>query len=192
MSKPWSNRPEPVLPVLGVGITYSAAVEPLLEAHPGLFDVVEIEPQTTWLETRDGPEPFRVLESVLEHLARLPGRKLIHSVGTPVGGTVRPDPVQVGLLRKTIERLGAPWASDHLSFNATPEFSTGFFLPPRQTPEGVETAARAIRDLQDGLGVPIAIETGVNYLRPRPDEMPDGAFVAAVAETADCGLLVRL
>src|SRR5438105_14159338 len=95
----------------------------------------------------------------------------------PSWGTVRPAPAQLALLRKTVERLGAPWASDHLTFNATPEFSTGFFLPPRQTPEGVETVARAIRDLQEGLPVPIAVETGVNYLRPRPDEMPDGAFV---------------
>jgi hypothetical protein len=42
------------------------------------------------------------------------------------------------------------------------------------------------------LGVPLAVETGVNYLRPRPDEMPDGEFMAAVAEQADCGILLDL
>jgi uncharacterized protein (UPF0276 family) len=175
-----------------VGVTYSSPVEPLLEQYPALFDVVEVEPQTTWLLTRDGPEPFRVLDSVLTHLASLPGRKLVHSIGTPVGGTVRPAPAQLALLRRTIDRLGSPWASDHLSFNATPEHNTGFFLPPRQTPEGVATAALAIRDLQAGLSVPVAVETGVNYLRPRSDEMPDGAFVAAVVEAADCGILLDL
>jgi uncharacterized protein len=192
MSKPSAGSAAPALPELGVGMTYSAAVEPVLERHPDLFDVVEVEPQTSWLFTRDGPTPFRVLDSVLEHIAGLPGRKIVHSVGTPVGGTVRPDPAQVALLRQTIERLGCPWASDHLSFNATPEFHTGFFLPPRQTAEGVAAAVRSVRDLQAGLGVPVAVETGVNYLRPRPDEMPDGAFVAAVAEAADCGLLLDL
>jgi hypothetical protein len=40
--------------------------------------------------------------------------------------------------------------------------------------------------------VPIAVETGVNYLRPRPDELPDGEFVARVALAADCGLLLDL
>jgi uncharacterized protein (UPF0276 family) len=173
-------------------MTHSAAVEPLLERYPALFDVVEVEPQTLWLQTRDGPEPFRVLEPVMDHLVQLPGRKLVHSIGTPVGGTVRPDPAQLALLRKMVERLDAPWASDHLSFNATPEFSTGFFLPPRQTPQGVETVALAIRDLQEGLPVPVAVETGVNYLRPRADEMPDGAFVAAVVEATNCGLLLDL
>jgi hypothetical protein len=91
-----------------------------------------------------------------------------------------------------IDRFDTPWVSDHLSFNTTPEFHTGFFLPPRQTAEGVETVVRSIRDLQAAFPVPIAVETGVNYLRPRPDEMPDGAFVAAVVEAADCGLLLDL
>jgi uncharacterized protein len=179
-------------PALGVGITYSSAVEPLLERRPDLVQVLEIEPQTLWLKVQDVAQPYRADEEVLDHLLDLPGRKLVHSVGTPVGGTVRPDPAQLALLRHTIGRLDAPWASDHLSFNQTPEFATGFFLPPRQTPTGVETVTTSIADLQSALPVPIAVETGVNYLRPRDDELPDGEFVARVAETADCGLLLDL
>ena len=52
--------------------------------------------------------------------------------------------------------------------------------------------AQSIGDLQGGLGVPIAVETGVNYLRPRPDELPDGDFVSQVVERASCGLLLDL
>jgi uncharacterized protein (UPF0276 family) len=157
-----------------------------------MVQVLEIEPQTTWLKTGAVDRPYRVNEEVLEHLVGLPGHKLVHSVGTPVGGTVRPDPAQLALLRDTIRRFEAPWASDHLSFNQTPEFATGFFLPPRQTATGIETVTISIRDLQDALPVPIAVETGVNYLRPRADEFPDGEFVARVVETADCGLLLDL
>jgi uncharacterized protein len=179
-------------PALGVGITYSSTIEPLVERRPDLVQVLEIEPQTLWLKARDSDRPYRANPEVLDHLLDLPGHKLVHSVGTPVGGTVRPDPAQLPLLRETIERLDAPWASDHLSFNQTPEFATGFFLPPRQTLVGVETVTRAIDDLQQALSVPIAVETGVNYLRPRADELPDGEFVARVVEKADCGLLLDL
>lgn len=181
-----------MLPELGVGITYSSAIEPLLKERPKLFDVIEVEPQTTWIETGNPAAPYRVSTDALRRIAHLPGRKLVHSVGTPVGGSVRPDPGQLELLQRTVDFFDAPWASDHLSFNTTPEFSTGFFLPPRQTEEGVKTVARAIADLQQALSVPIAVETGVNYLRPRSDEMDDGAFVAAVVEAADCGLLLDL
>jgi uncharacterized protein (UPF0276 family) len=180
------------LPVLGVGLSYSSAVEPLLEQFPELVDIVEVEPQTTWFKTRNESSPYRIPEGVLEHLARLPGRKLIHSVGAPVGGTVRPDPAQFALLRRCVESLDAPWVSEHLSFNTTPEFHTGFFLPPRQTPEGVDAVARSICVLKQSLPVPLAVETGVNYLQPRADEMPDGAFIAGVVEAADCGLLLDL
>src|SRR5258708_27284918 len=183
---------DPQLPALGVGITYSLNIEPLLRQYPNLFDVVEIEPQTMWLETKNSSEPYRVSEQIMDHLCTLPGRKIVHSIGTPVGGTVRPQPEQLDLLHKVIVQLDAPWASDHLSFNSTPEFKTGFFLPPRQTPEGIATVAVSIRDLQQALPVPVAVEPGVNYLRPRPDEMPDGEFVASVVETADCGLLLDL
>src|SRR4029079_974642 len=148
---------------------YSDSVRPLLESRPELFQVVEVEPQTTWLKLRNATPSYRVDEEVIDRIVATPGRKLVHSIGTPVGGTVRPDAEQLVLLRSTIEILQSPWASDRLSFNQTPEFATGFFLPPRQTSEGVRTAVRSIADLQDALAVPVAVETGVNYLRPRAD-----------------------
>ncbi len=40
--------------------------------------------------------------------------------------------------------------------------------------------------------MPFSFETPVSYLQPRADEIPDGAFVAAVAEAADCGILLDL
>lgn len=180
------------LPELGVGITWSSALDPLIQAEPSAADVIEIEPQTVWVETGNDARPYRVAEDVVEHLVALPGRKLVHSVGTPVGGSVMPDPGQIALLREAVLRLGSPWISDHLSFNSTEEFRTGFFLPPRQSEEGVDVVAASIRNLQASLPVPLAVETGVNYLRPRRDEMSDGAFVAAVAGEADCGLLLDL
>jgi uncharacterized protein (UPF0276 family) len=180
------------LPELGVGIVYSSALEPLLEAAPDLVNVLEVEPQTTWIETRSAEAPYLARADIQEHLAGLPGRKLVHSIGTPVGGSVAAHAAQIPLLRRTVEHLQAPWVSEHLSFNLTADFFTGFFLPPRQSDAGLKTYIEIITRLQDGVGVPLAIETGVNYLRPRPDEMPDGEFVATVAEAADCGILLDL
>ena len=182
----------PELPELGVGITYASVLEPLFREAPHLFDVVEIEPQTVWLQSQATPAIYSVSETTLHHLAALPGKKLIHSVGTPVGGAVRPEPQQLALLRTMVDSLGSPWASDHLSFNSTGEFKTGFFLPPRQTEEAVEYITRNVHDLQQALGVPIAVETGVNYLQPRSDEIPDGLFTATVVQRADCGILLDL
>ena len=175
-----------------MGITFSSAIEPVLEHHPDLIDVVEIEPQTTWLDTGAANDRYRELEDVASYIRNLPHQKLVHSIGLPVGGTSSHDPNQIALLRKTIQELESPWASEHLSFNRTEGFHTGFLLPPRQTDEGVTVAVDSVRRLQTELGVPLAIETGVNYLASRPDEMDDGEFVAAVAERANSGILLDL
>jgi uncharacterized protein (UPF0276 family) len=132
--------------------------------------------------------------AAMERLVELPQRKLVHSIGTPVGGTRLGDRRQLPLLREAIARLDAPWCSEHLSFNvaggANGPFFTSFMLPPRQTPEGVRRAAESVRALAGLLQAPLAIETGVSYLRPRSDELRDGQFVAAVAEAAGCGILL--
>lgn len=132
------------MPALGVGITYSAPLIPLLENNPQLFDVLEIEPQTIWREINNKSEKYYISDEILNYLSSLPGRKLVHSVGAPVGGVVRPDPAQMRLLFRTIKQFNAPWISEHLSFNNTPEFSTGFFLPSRQTESGIKTVVAAI------------------------------------------------
>ena len=180
------------LPTLGVGLVYSPDLEPLINSAADLIDVLEIEPQTLWLQPTDRPDDLIVRPEVNAHLAALPGRKLVHSIGTPVGGSVAGLEAQLPHLRAAVEQLDAPWASEHLAFNLTADHFTGFFLPPRQTAEGLEIYAGAIQRLQRALQVPFAFETGVNYLRPRDDEMSDGAFVAELAERADCGILLDL
>ena len=175
----------------GVGISWTRELEPLLESHAGLIDWIEFEPQTTWLvDARGGPP--RASRAVIERLRRAPPRKLVHSVAAPVGGSQRPDAAHLALLREVVHELGAPYLSEHLSFNSAHGVCTGFFLPPRQTETQVRVVADNIRRLQDAVGVPVAIENGTSYLRPRGDEMSDGEFIARVAEAADCGLLLDL
>ena len=52
--------------------------------------------------------------------------------------------------------------------------------------------ASHIAQRQAMLGGPFLFETGVNYFRPRPDEMRDGIFFAEVARRANCGILLDL
>ena len=196
MAGDWTTNPieDPGagLPELGVGVVYFSGIESLLETHPETVDVLEIEPQTTWLERPDRPGEIVARPEVDEYLASLPYSKLVHSVGTPVGGSVAGLEMQLPLLRRCVESLRAPWASEHLAFNLTPDFFTGFFLPPRQTEAGLAIYEAAIRKLAASVEVPFAFETGVNYLQARSDEIPDGEFVAELARRSECGILLDL
>ena len=181
---------------LGVGLIWSPALAPLCEAG-GPVDVVEFEPQTTWEKVGDGPlRHHRPDLEALEQVAALPQPALLHGIGQPFGGLVD-DPVpHLDLLRATVEALDPPWVSEHLSLNRVAVGSevheTGFLLPPRQIPAGAQRAAEAVRRYGEALGRPVAFETGVNYFRPRPDELPDGEYFARVADTADSGILLDL
>lgn len=182
------------LPELGVGAVYVSAIDEILRED--LVAVVEVEPQTLWYPGGTDGQSLRMDEEAYASIRSLEHPKLLHGIGYPVGGTRPPDPSQLPLLRRMIDELSPPWMSEHLSFNEAEDadgpFKTGFLLPPRQTPSGVDAAVRSIGSMAVDVGIPLAVETGVSYLRPRADEMEDGEFVAAVAAGADCGVLLDL
>lgn len=184
------------LPELGIGIVYVPGLEPLLEPGNTSIDVIEIEPQTFWTFKSRSQKPYFLPNHTLKHLQSLPQRKIIHSVGFAVGGTQRPESAFVDALSETIQALDAPWASEHLSFTHVgsngKKIHTNFMLPPLQTEEGAAVAARTIRELSSQLPVPFAVETSVNYLKPRKGELTDGEFVALTVESAGCGILLDL
>ncbi len=132
----------------------------------------------------------------LQQLATLPQRRLTHGVGYPIGGTICDQTLHVAELRRWHDQLHAAWTSEHLSIlhvaGVDGPRSCGFLMPPLQTDASVALAARNIRQRAALLGRPFAFETGVNYFGPRTGEMPDGVFFAAVAESADCGIVLDL
>jgi uncharacterized protein len=178
---------------LGVGLVWSPALDPLCRGR--LVDVVEVEPETLWLRTPDGGFTSYARPA----LAHLPQPKLLHGVAGPVGGTCLPIAGHAETLAGDIAALKPAMVSDHLSLThftpsagEAPAFA-GFLLPPLQSSAGVRLAAANIRRRQAMLGdTPFAVETPVSYLPPAPGEWPDGAFVAAVIEAANCGLLLDL
>lgn len=184
-------------PRLGPGAIYLRSLDGLFRSHPDLIKVAEIEPQA--LSTK-GTEPGSLPRSgpvERQRVAALPQRFLMHGVGYPVGGTICDQERHLGEFQRWAEVLSPPWTSEHLSIlhvrgDAGPDRHCGFLMPPLQTDAQVKLAARNIRQRTVVTGLPFAFETGVNYFARRDCEMPDGEFFAAVAEAADCGILLDL
>lgn len=180
-------------PGLGVGIVWWPALDPLCEPGEGLVDVIEAEPEAYWRPWGAGYQSDLPLA-----LAHLQQPKLLHGVGAPIGGTCGPPRGHQDAFAREVAALRPAWISEHLSFSrfqpdgAQQPVVAGFLLPPAQTTRSVEIAARNIRARRELLGVPVAFETAVNYLPPLRGEIPDGVFAAAVAEAADCEILLDL
>ena len=180
-------------PRLGPGVVYCEPLHPLFEQHADLIAVAEVEPSSFWIKAPGPAGAIRSNLATLDRIAALPQAKLVHGVGFPIGGTLCDSSAHIAEQRRWAERLDAPWTSEHLSFNETGAGAAGFLLPPAQTEAGVALAARNIRARAAALGDrPFAFETGVNYLAPRAGELPDGEYFAAVAEAADCRILLDL
>ena len=196
------------LPEVGVGLTWVPGLESVVEANRGLINVLEVEPQALWrrpagqapfcnsVPVAVSQESFVFDDVAIAALQRWPIPKLLHSVNCPVGGTLAPEPAELQPLSALARKLEACWMSEHLAFNrasgASGVGNTGLLLPARPTLAGVDAAVNSVRAVACRMPVPLAIETGVNYLRRRPEELPDGEFVARVAEAADCGILLDL
>ncbi|MEO0014443.1 MAG: hypothetical protein RLZZ535_2832 [Cyanobacteriota bacterium] len=184
------------LPELGIGVVYTPSLEPLIEAGQEQIQVLEIEPQPFWFKTRSPENPYCLNKKIFERIQQYSQPKIIHSVGLPIGSSLPLEEDFINCLIESVKKIKPAWVSEHLSFNRIRnkerEFNTGFLLPPIQTFEAVKIAADNINYLRDRLDIPFAFETGVNYLQPLPGEMTDGNFFAAVAETADCGILLDL
>jgi len=177
---------------LGVGVVWWPELDPLCDPREGLVHVIEAEPETFWLAT--GADRF--VSRLAEATRHLTAPRLLHGVGAPFGGTVGQSPGHLATLKADIAATRPAWISDHLTFNqyerGADTVCAGFLLPPAQSHAGVLQAARQIRDRRIATGVPVAFENPVNYLPPHQGDMPDGEFFAAVAETADCGILLDL
>ncbi len=181
---------------LGVGLVYFQGFERFLESHSSLIDIVEIEPQTFWYDKNDECASFKFDEAVTGFLQHYPRPKLFHGVGYPVGGTWLAPQAHFNTLRQQAETLQPEWISEHLSFNIFTEYgadvNSGFLLPPLQSSAGIATAVANIQHYRAAMDRPFAFETGVNYLQPRKNEIPDGLFTAKIAEQADCHILLDL
>jgi uncharacterized protein (UPF0276 family) len=185
---------------LGVGLVYLTELDPLFREGNSDLSVLEVEPQMFWEKIRKiggiGDATYMPNTQVMSRIAALPQHKLVHGVGFPIGGSVCCGGDYITPLADAITSLRAAWLSEHLSFNAIKVGGTieqvGLLLPPRQTRGGIDAAVCNIRRLVSQLPGPFAFETGVNYLQPRADELPDGSFFASIADEADCGILLDL
>jgi uncharacterized protein (UPF0276 family) len=187
-------------PRLGPGAIYHRSLDGLFRSNADLIKVAEIEPQSLWTKGTAPESVARGSPVEMRQLSALPQRLLTHGVGYPIGGTICDHERHIGEFRRWTEELASPWTSEHLSIlhvqgdvpGATRAQPCGFLMPPLQTDAAVELAAQNIRRRANAVGRPFAFETGVNYFVPKDDEMPDGEFFAAVAEAADCGILLDL
>jgi len=113
-----------------------------------------------------------------------------HGLTMSVGGS---DPLDRGYLRDLaafVRDVGSPWHSDHLCFGASRGRILHELLPIAFTKRAVRRVADRVKEAQDALSVPFAVENISQYVALPASEMDEPAFLAEVCEAAGCGLML--
>lgn len=147
--------------------------------------------QVDWLEIVsenflvDGGRPLAMLDRFAE---RWP--LAMHGVALNIGGQDPLDRDYLRALAKLAKRAKPALVSDHLCWSRHRGVQMHDLLPLPQTGEAVRHVAARIHEVQDALGMRIALENVSSYLRFAGDEMDEAAFLSAVAAESGCALLL--
>jgi uncharacterized protein (UPF0276 family) len=107
-----------------------------------------------------------------------------------VGST---DPIDRSYLAKVkalATRVRAAWVSDHVCWTGVAGRNLHDLLPLPYTEEALRHVVARIRRIQDVLERPLVLENPSSYVEFTSSSMPEWEFLARMAETADCGLLL--
>lgn len=115
---------------------------------------------------------------------------ITHGLMMSLGGLDPLDRAYFADLRGFLARHGRSWHSDHLCFSSEGGAVLHDLLPlPLDEATALRVAAR-IREAQDRLERPLAIENISYYLPMGVPRMSEAEFVSMVCAEADCGLLL--
>jgi len=158
---------------------------------PHYQHILERKPVVDWFEIIsenymvDAGRPLHVLDQILESY-----RVVQHGVSMYFGNAARPNRDHLKKLKALTRRTNTPWLSDHLCWGSVDGRYTHDLLPMPYTWEAVEFTARNIREVQDFVGVPVAVENVSSYAEFHASEMTEWEFLCEVVERADCGILL--
>ena len=133
----------------------------------------------------DGGRPLAMLDCIGE---RWP--LAMHGVALNIGGIDPIDRDYVRALAKLASRVHPALVSDHLCWSRHGGVQLHDLLPLPQTADCVRHVADRLRQVQDALGMRIALENVSSYLRHADDEMSEAEFLCAIVRDSGCALLL--
>jgi uncharacterized protein (UPF0276 family) len=170
------------LEALGIGLGLRTVhYAHILEQRPAVdwFEIIS----ENYLETSGRPLDF--LDAIAK---RYP--IVMHGVSLSIGST---DPLNLEYLRQLRElreRVKARWISDHLCWTGVAGRNSHDLLPMPYTEEALAHVVSRVKQVQDFLGAPLALENPSTYAELSGASMPEWEFLARLAELADCAILL--
>ncbi len=175
----------------GIGLRTKHYRDVIPRADAQVQEVIERRPCVAWFEVLTdnylgtGGLPRYQLQKVRESYPLT-----FHGVGMSLGST---DPLDIGYLKRLkalIDDFEPAWVSDHLAWVSVGGRYLHDLMPFPYTREALDIFTRRILAVQEFLGRRILVENPSAYLSFNDCDMTEWEFVKALAEQADCELLI--
>lgn len=156
-------------------------------------DILDKKPAVDWFEIISenfmvpGGRPQVMLDKI-----RTDYPVVMHGVSLSIASTAPLDFDYLSALKALAARIEPAWISDHLCWTGVNGLNLHDLMPIPYTREALDHVVERIARVQDFLGCRIALENVSTYVTFADSEMDEWSFVQAVAERADCWLLLDL
>lgn len=170
------------LPALGFGLGLRVDhYETLLAERPAI----------DWLEALTenylvpGGRPLHNLTRLREHYPMV-----LHGVSMSIGSTAPLDREYLAQVKALATRIEPAWISDHLCWTGVHGKNLHDLLPLPYTDEALKHIVTRVRTVQEILERRILLENVSSYVSFRDSRLTEWEFLRAVAEEADCLILL--
>jgi uncharacterized protein (UPF0276 family) len=153
--------------------------------------ILNERPAVDWFEALTenylvpGGKPLYHLTRIREHYPMV-----MHGVSMSIGSTQPLDRTYLAEVKALAQRIEPAWISDHLCWTGVAGKNLHDLMPLPYTDEALKHVAHRVRTVQDILGRRILLENVSSYVTFRDSRLSEWDFLRAVAEEADCLILL--
>lgn len=155
--------------------------------------ILETKPDLDWLEVISenylvpGGRPLANLTRIRQDYPMV-----MHGVSMSIGSSDALNFQYLHDLKQLAQRIEPAWISDHLCWTGIAGKNLHDLMPLPYTEEALARVAARVREVQDILGRQILLENVSSYVSFAQSTMSEWEFLRAVAEQADCHILLDI
>lgn len=166
---------------IGLGLRTENS-EALLKTLPTEIDCLEVAPENYF---ESGGKLYREFRSLAEHYPII-----FHGISLSIGSLKPLDQNYLKKVKSFTREFKPQWFSDHLCYSSVMGAQFHDLLPLPFSQEAIDHVVPRIRQVQEDLGMPFALENISCYALPGEPEMKEWEFIREIVTQADCGLLL--
>ncbi|MGL4305524.1 MAG: DUF692 domain-containing protein [Mycobacteriaceae bacterium] len=179
----------------GVGVAWRPQIAQLLLEQASLDDAARLHFTEIIAENLDKNEiPTAIAELLSQGVEIIP-----HGVSLGLAGAQQPSSAGLHRLAELADVLGSPLVSEHIAFVRTSGaegklhdgvLDSGYLLPPPRTYDSLKVLVDNVKQAQDQLPVPLALENIATCLLWPEDELSEPDFLAELVSRTQCWVLL--